>query len=148
MRLPLSDFQLRLVLTFLSLPPGLCIGGAALDFLIYAQSYYQSGKKSAKKAKTMDALLGHTKKLSQSLHLFETKELQKAALDLFERIQQYTGEAKRTEKVVVSPDHQLQALVDFLLKCPDLGDEAYCLIFKQMTNNPSAYVFLFQMALY
>ena len=118
-----------------------------MGFLVYAQGTFQaqSTKKAglhlSKKTVPLDQMITHSKKLVSSLHHFESKELQKAALDLFEKILQYSSEPKKgTEKGAAPPATQLQSFVDFVLKRPALTEEAYCQLFKQMTNNPRLYV--------
>ena len=112
-------------------------------FVMYAQRRFpvQHQKKHlSKKQVSVDSLIMYTqKKLSNALHSFELKETQKAAIELFEKINQCISDSKKGD----DEDSLIQNLIDFLMKKPELGNEAYCQLFKQMSGNPKRFVYFF-----
>lgn len=107
-----------------------------MSFFSYGQNHFQVQKQKKqlkKKNISVDNLILASQKLNSSLHSFDSKELQKSALELFDKILLYCGDSKKTEKIGL--DSIYQSIIDTLLKKSELVDEGYVQLMKQMTNN-------------
>lgn len=83
-------------------------------------------------------MIVHDKKLSKPLHKLPSKELKKLALDQFDQINNFISEKPKSDKASSLPiENIIQSFLDTILKNPEIIDETYCLLMKQMTNNKS-----------
>ena len=98
-------------------------------------------KHLSKKQVSVDVLTKFSlKKIGSPLHAFDSRDTQRIALDIYDKIMQYMGDVKKPEKD--DTDSILQSLIDLLIKHPELGNEGFAQLIKQMTNNPRPYVFI------
>ena len=116
------------------------------SFIEYAKKYFKEQKSqnkikmSQKKPVQFSSLISHTKKIYSPLHSFESKELQKQAMDLFDRLKYYMTDKKTLDKQSnLDPMTVVQQYLDLVLSTPALHDEVYAHIIKQLCNNPSKF---------
>ena len=134
-------FPAPYVYIIISYPP-IIEEGSQRTFLAYAKNHFQvqvQKKHLSKKQISVEHLIVFSKKLLAPLHTYDSKETQRAAIDLFDKIITFSGDGKK-EKALANPDILFQTILDLLVKRPELVDEAYAQIIKQMTNNPRAFV--------
>ena len=117
----------------------------------YAKKHFYYGKKEKDKKYGKKSIIAFSKKLSQPLHNFESRDTQKSALEVFEKLQLYLEVSKKSHapqsaertlsggiETPYSPVvRSIKQFIEDIFPKKELRNEVYAQVIKQMTNNPN-----------
>lgn len=101
----------------------------------YAREYFTKQRKGLfRRAVKIDSLLQHSKEIHGSLLNNLDAKNEKKAIEIFQNLLIYMGDKPKKSKD--STVNYAQKISHFGVQCPELRDEIYCQIIKQVTLNP------------